>query len=63
MIPTSRNKANPVIIQKYYTKLTLDLDNNEMIIEKVALIPFWGPGPKIVKTRIEDDAMRKKPGF
>ena len=60
MIPTSRYSR---VIQKYYTKLTLDLDNNKMIIEKVALIPFWEPGPKIVKTRIEDDSMRKKPGF
>ena len=38
MIPTSLNSR---VIQKYNTKLTLDLDTNEMIIEKVALIPFW----------------------
>jgi ribosomal protein S17E len=28
-----------VIIEKYYTKLTLDFDTNKRIIEEVALIP------------------------
>jgi small subunit ribosomal protein S17e len=32
-------KASRVIIEKYYTKLTLDFDTNKRIIEEVALIP------------------------
>ena len=32
-------KAARVIIEKYYTKLTLDFDINKRIIEEVALIP------------------------
>jgi small subunit ribosomal protein S17e len=32
-------KAAKVIIEKYYTKLTLDFDINKRIIEEVALIP------------------------
>merc|ERR1711972_489261 len=32
-------KAAKVIIEKYYTKLTLDFDTNKKIIEEVALIP------------------------
>ena len=32
-------KASKVIIEKYYTKLTLDFDINKRIIEEVALIP------------------------
>ena len=32
-------KASKVIIEKYYTKLTLDFDTNKRIIEEVALIP------------------------
>ena len=32
-------KASRVIIEKYYTKLTLDFDINKRIIEEVALIP------------------------
>merc|ERR1711994_623162 len=32
-------KAAKVIIEKYYTKLTLDFDINKKIIEEIALIP------------------------
>merc|ERR1711964_782289 len=32
-------KASKVIIEKYYTKLTLDFDTNKKIIEEIALIP------------------------
>merc|ERR1712165_304467 len=32
-------KASKVIIEKYYTKLTLDFDINKKIIEEIALIP------------------------
>ena len=32
-------KASRFIIEKYYTKLTLDFDTNKRIIEEVALIP------------------------
>jgi len=32
-------KASRFIIEKYYTKLTLDFDINKRIIEEVALIP------------------------
>merc|ERR1711951_58661 len=32
-------KAPKVIIEKYYTKLTLDFDTNKKIIEEIALIP------------------------
>jgi len=32
-------KASRVIIEKYYTKLTLDFDTNKRILEEVALIP------------------------
>merc|ERR1712020_447044 len=32
-------KAAKVIIEKYYTKLTLDFDVNKKIIEEIALIP------------------------
>ena len=32
-------KASKFIIEKYYTKLTLDFDTNKRIIEEVALIP------------------------
>merc|ERR1712180_352632 len=32
-------KASKVLIEKYYTKLTLDFDTNKKIIEEVALIP------------------------
>ena len=32
-------KASRVILEKYYTKLTLDFDTNKRIIEEVALIP------------------------
>jgi small subunit ribosomal protein S17e len=33
-------QAARVIIEKYYTKLTLDFHTNNRIIEEVALIPF-----------------------
>merc|ERR1712064_93503 len=32
-------KASKVLIEKYYTKLTLDFDTNKKIIEEIALIP------------------------
>merc|ERR1712117_962101 len=32
-------KASKVIIEKYYTKLTLDFDINKRIIEEIAVIP------------------------
>merc|ERR1712024_386007 len=32
-------KVSKVIIEKYYTKLTLDFDINKKIIEEIALIP------------------------
>ena len=32
-------KASRMIIEKYYTKLTLDFDTNKRIMDEVALIP------------------------
>merc|ERR1739849_266 len=40
-------KAAKVIIEKYYTKLTLDFDTNKKIIEEIALIPSKPLGNKI----------------
>lgn len=32
-------KASRLIIEKYYTKLTLDFDTNKRIVDEVALVP------------------------
>ena len=43
-------KAARVIIEKYYTKLTLDFDTNKRIIEEVALIPSKPLRNKVTET-------------
>ena len=32
-------KASRLIIEKYYTKLTLDFDTNKRIVDEVAIVP------------------------
>jgi len=45
-----------VIIEKYYTKLTLDFHTNKRIIEEVALIPS-----KPLRNKLEKlEVLRKK---
>ena len=44
-------KAARVIIEKYYTKLTLDFDTNKRIIEEVAVIPS-----KPLRNKVETSA-------
>ena len=45
-------KAARVIIEKYYTKLTLDFDTNKRIIEEVAVIPSKPLRNKVYKSNL-----------
>ena len=45
-------KAARVIIEKYYTKLTLDFDTNKRIIEEVAVIPSKPLRNKVVLSNL-----------
>lgn len=47
-------KASKVIIEKYYTRLTLDFHTNKRIVEEVAIIPTKPLRNKIAGTIMRD---------
>lgn len=47
-------KASKVIIEKYYTRLTLDFHTNKRIVEEVSIIPTKSLRNKIAGTSMSN---------